>query len=104
MQLIELGDAVTILAAFLGQVPVHMEMIAIPTAAVHVSYRGFLEVCGVCQVVVSGFAKLQLVADDHEKCYAALWQVVLWRLCERIFATSGYANQKLNGTPDNVEP
>ena len=58
------------------QVAINTEMLALAAAAVHAPPNGILIIWADCQAVVSGFAQLETVADDHKNLYAGIWRIV----------------------------
>ncbi len=57
-------------------VAVNTEMLAMAVAATNAPEEGGITLWCDCQVVVSGFADLEDVADHHKVFYAGMWRVV----------------------------
>jgi hypothetical protein len=57
-------------------VAVNTEMYAMAAAAVYAPEQADFTLWADCQSVVSGFAQLERVADDHKNYYAGIWRIV----------------------------
>ena len=57
-------------------VAVNTEMFAMAAAAVYAPENAEFTLWADCQSVVSGFAQLEKVADDHKNYYAGIWRIV----------------------------